>query len=340
MRGFIDDGHLVGGGQAVVVQRGEVLANVAVGVDYLNQPMLPEHVSCVYCCSKLPIYTAILAFMQSGKAQLNTKIGELLPDANDWVGACELGQMLEQRGGFTMLDGPLSRFIPDNVRRQSPAWLQEPEERPRGTLAYSVSEVGWLSALILEHATGRHHAEELVRVLTEVLGPGTLTEAAGPITVTYQRDPETGVTIPLLNERVSMVRGQWNPSLGWYSSAFGLSQFGAALNDAWHGRTRLGSDIIRYATTPHYEPEYDAGLKTDASYGLGFWTDLSGVGFGSGASASSFGHGAQGGTSSLYVDPERELVVALCFDLAIENEGLKEVRRAPLMDAIFEVVDA
>ena len=82
------------------------------------------------------------------------------------------------------------------------------------------------------------------------------------------------------------------------------------------------------------------GMQTEMTYGLGFWTCLSEMGYGAAASSSSFGHGAQGSTSSLFIDPERELVVSLCFDLAIENDSAKQIRRGPLMDAIFEVIDA
>jgi len=337
---YVADGLLVGGGQAVVIERGVVRASVATGTDYLGRPMQPEHLTCVYCCSKLPLYTALLALMEAGLAQLNTPLRALLPEANEFVGSCEIAQMLGQRGGFTMLDGPVSRFIPDQVRQLSPQWLEEPPARPRGTLAYSVSEVGWLTALILERAGGRAYGDQVQIVLNDVLGPDAMAPQRGPLTVTYQRDADTELAVPLLNELSSAVRSQWNPSLGWYTSALGMARFGAALNDAWHGRRKLGQPIVRHAATPSHAPEFDAGMQMDMTYGLGYWTSLSEMGYGAAASPSSFGHGAQGSTSSLFIDPERELVVSLCFDLAIENDSAKKVRRGPLMDAIFAVIDA
>ncbi len=339
LQGFLADGHLVRGAQAVVFQGGTLRANVAVGTDYIAQPLTTEHVSCVYCCTKVPLYTTFLAMMEAGVAQLTTTIGELLPDANPWVASCTISELLGQRGGFTMLDGPVSRFIPDHLRQVSQQWLMEPEQRPRGTLAYSISEVAWLVAAIIEKASGRHYAQQIGHVLPDLLGPDVLPVQNGPLTVTYQLDPETDTPVPLLNEIASVVRGQWNPALGWYTSALGMARLGVGLNDAWHGRTKLGAPMMQYAATPGSEPEIDPGLGCEATYGLGFWTSMEELGFGTKLSDTAFGHGAQGGTASLVIDPERELVAAFSFDLALDSTASTPVRRAPLTDLIIDVVD-
>lgn len=339
LHAFLAGDQLVGGAQVAVVQEGVTVANVAVGVDHTGAGMTPDHVSCVYCCSKIPVFTAALAALDAGKMQLDSTIGALLDDANPWVGECGIAEMLVMRGGFSALEGPVSRFVPEQLRRTSHQWLAESPKMPRGAQAYSVSEVGWLTTTVLERLTDRHYAEMLPLVIGEALGADVLRAPPGPLSVSYQLDEPGGTAIPMLNEATRAARSQWNPSLGWYASANSLARFGAALSDAWHGRKNLSSHIVRYATTPLAPMTDDVALQRPASFGLGFWTDMAAQGYGSAIGGMSFGHTSQGGTSFLVVDPEREVTIAANLDLALESDTGEGARRAPLVTAILEALD-
>lgn len=338
MNGLLADGLIAAGAQVSVIQAGSERLQLAFGRDHRGAPLTPAHASCLYCCSKVPIFTVLLAAIDAGLLQLDTTLGRLLPDANDWVGEATVAELLSQRGGFAVLEGPVSRFVPEQLRRTCHHWLTESAKAPRGTQAYAVSEVGWLVALIAERGMGRHYGELVPQVTAQVLGPDVLRTENGPLWCTYQQ-VEGRAPVPLLNELTAVVRRQWNPSLGWYAPAAALARYGAALSAAWNGRTALGAAVVREATRPFAPATFDVGLQRDASFGLGFWTGLAGHGFGEAGSASSFGHSAQGGSSFMFVDPERDLSVAGCFDIGLPDDTGLGARRAPFISAIVEAVD-
>lgn len=331
---------IVGGAQVTVIHQGQVAAQVAYGTDSWERPMRTDTVSCCYCVSKIPLFLAFLAAIDAGQVGLESTIAEVLPDASPFVGAATILETLSQRGGFSTLQGPLSRFIPAEDRRLAHRWLPESAKLPRGLQAYSVSEVGWLTALMLERLTGKHYADAVTEVLIGLFGPQILPPQTGPLSVTFQPSDDGATVVPLLNEATRALRSQWNPSLGWYTTATGIALVGAAINDAWHGRTKLSQDLVRYATSPVAPATMDAGLDREASFGLGFWTELSKTAYGPAISGTAFGHNAQGGTSYLVVDPERELVVAGGFDLAYYGDAETGVRRRPLIETIVAGLDA
>lgn len=336
---FRDAGLIVGGAQAHVICGGEVVADVAFGTDHLGRPLTTESYACSYCVSKVPVFLALIAAIDSGRISAETTIGEILPDANPWVGSATILETLSQRAGFSVLFGPVSRFVPSHLRRVAHQWLQPSDRAPRGTQHYSVSEVGWLAAAMLERLHGRHYAEAVPSVLTGIFGPGILPVATGELSVSYQPAGDGSTNVPLLNEATRAVRSQWNPSLGWYTSATGMARVGAAINEAWHGRSTMSRDLIRFATSPVAPAVYDPGLEREISFGLGFWTGLSGSAFGDRIGAAAFGHNAQGGTSYLLIDPERDLVIAGCFDLARYEDAKTGERRRPLVETILDAVD-
>ena len=90
--------------------------------------------------------------------------------------------------------------------------------------------------------------------------------------------------------------------------------------DGFRG-TEDGVEIVGAAEQAHAQAAEHGGqgMKTVAAPGIG--------------------HGAQGGTASLVIDPERELVAAFSFDLALDSTASTPVRRAPLTDLIIDVVD-
>lgn len=329
---------IVGGAQVSIIHGGRERLSLAFGHDHRGEPLTTAHASCLYCCSKIPVFTVLLAAIDSGLLRLDTRIAQLLPDANDWVGEATVAELLSQRGGFAVLEGPVSRFVPEQMRRTCHHWLSESAKAPRGSQAYAVSEVGWLVALIAEHGMGRHYGELVPQITAQVLGPDVLQPENGPLWCTYQQ-LEGRAPVPLLNELTAVVRRQWNPSLGWYAPAAALARYGAALSAAWNGRTPLGAAIVQEATRPSAPATFDLGLQREASFGLGFWTGLADHGFGDAGSASSFGHAAQGGSSFLFVDPERDLSVAGCFDIGLPDDTGLGARRGPFISAIIEAAD-
>lgn len=338
LAGFQRDGLIVGGAQLAAFQEGRLVADVAYGVDHLGEPMATGSYSCTYCISKVPLFLALLGAIDAGRISPETRIGEILADANPWVAEATILDTLSQRAGFSSLQGPVSRFVPFHLRRVSQQWLLEAPNMPRGTQCYSVSEVGWLVAAMLERLHDRHYADVIGSVVTGMFGPEVLPAPTGGLAVTYQPS-QSGDPVPLLNEATRTVQSQWNPSLGWYTSAMGVARLGAALGDAWHGRTTVSRDLIRFATAPVAEPVHDRGLGREASFGLGFWTDLFTSMAGVSLSGSAFGHNAQGGTSFLVVDPERELSIAACFDLSVHEDAQVGVRRGPVVETIVRAVD-
>lgn len=336
----LEAGRLARGAQVAVFADGQLRAEVAVGSDHHGDPFAPDTASCLYCCSKVPLFTAVLGLIDAGSLTVDGALGSVFDDANEFVSSCTVFELLTQTGGVTVMPGPVSRFVPDERRRTAHTWLPESGQAPRGVPAYAVSEVGWLAALLLERVTGLTYGEAIRSISADALSERALSVRTGSIAVTFQHDPAREFPLPLLNEQTTRVRSQWNPALGWYASATALAQYGAELEAAWHGSRKLSADLVRYATSPQIPVAHDVGLHRDASYGLGFWTDLSLGGFGTGLSGSAFGHAAQGGTSFVVVDPERRVVIAGCMDLALESDTGAGERRAPLVDAILEVIGA
>jgi CubicO group peptidase (beta-lactamase class C family) len=300
--------------------------------------MTPGTYSCTYCISKVPLFLAVVTAIDAGRLTPETPIREILPDANPFVGEATVIETLSQRGGFSTLPGPVSRFVPSHMRRVAHQWLRELEQVPRGAQHYSVSEVGWLAATMLERLHGRHYADVIGSELISAFGAEALPAPSGGLAITYQ-PTEAGDPVPLLNEGTRAVRTQWNPSLGWYATATAVARLGASINDAWHGRTVLSRDVVRFATRPVAEPVFDPGLNREMSFGLGFWTDPARDVGGLPLSPGSFGHNAQGGTCFMLVDPERELSVAACLDLALQGDTVEGIRRTPLVEAVLGSVD-
>jgi len=332
-------GRLVRGAQVSVFCKGRAIAEVAVGTDHLGERMRVQTGFCLYCCSKVPLFTAVLATLDSGRLSVDSPLGTVLAGCNDFVGSCTVAELLTQTGGVAVLAGPESRFVPDHMRRTAHTWLPESGQAPRGTPAYAISEVGWLAALLLEELSGCSYSQAVATMSTKVLGDRACTSQTERVAVTFQPEPSRGAPVPLLNEQSAVVRSQWNPSLGWYAPATALARYGAELDHAWHGERSISKDLVRYATAPQIPVSYDVVLGREASYGLGYWTDLKQGGFGIAASDVAFGHVAQGGTAFLFVDPERRLSVAGCMDLSLEDDTGQGVRRAPLVDAILAAHD-
>lgn len=341
LKEYLSSGHLAGGGQAAVIRAGEIVADVTVGVDHADQARTPDSVACLYCISKVPVAMALLALADRGQLSLDRPVGEVLPDANPFIASCPIDLLMAHRGGVAIFQGPVSRFVPDPMRRVSHTWLSESPDSPRGSLRYAVSETAWVMAAIVERITGQHYAEATRSLLDSAFVPGAIRPQTGPLAITYRKLEPDDPPIPVLNEQVAAVRDQWNPALGWYASAGSLAFFGHSLSEAWNGRCSISADLVKRATAPFAEAEFDPGLKRDASHGLGVWTELNRFhSISSKLSASSFGHGAQGGASYLIVDPERELSIGLSFDLSLDEDVNESKRRAPLVEGILEILDA
>jgi CubicO group peptidase (beta-lactamase class C family) len=112
---------------------------------------------------------------------------------------------------------------------------------------------------------------------------------------------------------------------GLFSTAHDLARFAFWLLDAWHGRGPAGplvpAAVVREFTRRHDEP-------SGSSRALGWDTPSDGSSAGHCLGDASFGHTGFTGTS-LWIDPERELVVVLLTNRVHptrENNAIRRVR--------------
>ena len=82
LAGFRRQGLIVGGAQVAVFQEGRLVADVAYGTDHLGQPLTTGSYSCTYCISKVPLFMALLGAIDSGWLTPETRVGQVLADAN------------------------------------------------------------------------------------------------------------------------------------------------------------------------------------------------------------------------------------------------------------------
>jgi CubicO group peptidase (beta-lactamase class C family) len=262
---------------------------------------------------------------------IEAPVGTWLPEYRDGPkAAVRLRHLLLHDAGLPAWR-PLYREAEDAAGALALA-LTTPLDTPPGT-RFTYSDLGAIAlTAVVEHAAGMPLDSMLRQAVfgpigmweTGFLPPAELQDRIAPT----ENDPWRGRVLrgDVHDENAARLGGV-SGHAGLFSTAPDLARFAFWLLDAWHGRESRGpplpAPLVRRFTRRLGEP---AG----SSRALGWDTPSAGGSAGHCLSPTSFGHTGFTGTS-LWIDPERELVVILLTNRVHptrENNAIRRVRPA------------
>jgi CubicO group peptidase (beta-lactamase class C family) len=342
------------GGQAYVSVGGEVVLDVAFGVDALDRPVEPDTLFAVYCAGKPVFAVALAALMADGELSIDDRVGDVLTGAGDHLAPLEVGSLLDHTAGLHRLSSTAYVASPPAVRDALALGVRPPEGWPGSPESVGYSEMAaWhVLGLAATALTGTTAADLVRKRVTEPIGAGDLfvagmtegeyTAHRGRIGVNAQI---SGLrTDPLLAERTRRLRCLPTPAVGNTASARGLGRFyEAVLAALGTGAVAPQGPLAGLAAhlpdlvTPHSHG-FDATMGRTCGYGHGFMVRLSDHQFGRRVGARAFGHSGFGGMTGAFADPDHALVVAFHLNGRVDDESALDVRRPALVDGIYRAV--
>ena len=325
------------GGVLVVGHRGQVVRSQAFGRYGADDPR-PVADSTVYDLASLTkvvgLTSAVMLLVADGRLALEDSVQYHVPAfaGTPDKAAVELRHLLLHSAGLPAWR-PLHLETPDAAQARALAYAT-PLDTPAG-LRYTYSDLGAiLLTAVVERAAGSSLDALLADRLFEPLGMSRTRFRPPPAWTAFiaptERDPWRGRVLrgEVHDENAARLDGV-SGHAGLFSTAGDLARFAFWLLDAWHGRLPAGAapwlpqDLVREFTRRQDAP---AG----SSRALGWDTPSDGSSAGHCLSPGSFGHTGFTGTS-IWVDPERELVVILLTNRVHptrENRAILRVRPA------------
>jgi len=348
--GIRDGLHL--GAQIYVSQRGEVIADAALGEDRPGEPLRRDHLM-LWLSSTKPLTAVVIAQLwERGLLELDDPVARHVPEfaANGKEGIT-LRHLLTHTGGIRMLDTGWPQRSWEEIVAKICAMKPEPRWVLGEKAGYHQASSWFILGEVIQRLGGRPFPVYIREEICEPLGMadswigmsrerylsynengriGTMWNTAGPAPVPHGWETE---------ERCV------NPSPG--GNGFGpLRELGRSYEmllgrGTLDGRRVLSPQAVEAFTAPHRVGMMDATFKHILDWGLGFiinsaryGAETVPYGYGHRASSRTFGH--SGYRSSVgFGDPERGLAVALVFNGTPSNEAHERRVRA-VLDGIYE----
>lgn len=306
-----------------------------------------DDIACLYCATKPVSALAALALVEEGRLQLGATLEELLPWLkNHWIGRLTVEDLLNHRTNLHRVGAVLP--MATEPSRRAAMLLSLPEVDLADTRAYSDFGAWFLLSHVVEVAAGEDFRDFAhMRVMAPYgiderdlnLGmPPELFEAWRPqISINVYRREETGLH-PLAAEAAPIWACEWNPPFSSYGSARGLAQLYRGVLDDRAGAGRvLTQDRANDATTAR-DVYFDPRFERDASFGLGFMTNMPLFRLGDSPSERSFGHAGIGGGAVAFADPEHDLVAAIVVNAVFDELPDLLEARGGMVDGIYDAL--
>ncbi|GGM34030.1 hypothetical protein GCM10011608_18140 [Micromonospora sonchi] len=315
--------------------------DIAVGENGLGAPITPD-TPVPWTCSSKPL--GALAFArawESGRLDLDDRVAEHLPEYGE--GGKDTVRVRDLLTHTTGVPDPLlaldtdGQEMPDWDQAQALVWMvvcaTETQQRPGTSMSYNPITNWFVLDRLLTTLDGTDPGDSY-RSMSSLLGiSATLGldrdgDAALPVAPIAPPEEEVGLAKMVMAAQLPL------PGTGVWGSMRDLRAVGEALLT---GRAADGTEVARRATiealtATHWPGTVRSVLSdTDFAYGLGFMT-LPHL-LGRACSFRAYGH-AGGNTSSLVVDPDAKVVMAMYW-----NGRLADVptvtRRHALVDAVY-----
>jgi CubicO group peptidase (beta-lactamase class C family) len=341
-----EEGLLSRGAQLYVSLRGEVVADVALGVEGTGRAVTPETLFAAYCAAKPVVALGIARLVEAGHLDLDAELGTLLPERLcDGLQPVRLRDVLSHTAGLhrhmVITMGFLSPGRRDEAVRSTPP---PPGWRPGVDAGYS-EYGGWhVLGLVIEAVTGVPVPAFLRAEVLVPLGLEGDVYLGMSATEWAELRPRIGVNfdmrgldpVPLLMERSDRPCTEWNPAFGGYATMRGLGRlYDRLLHALAGGPGPVGAATLATFTAPQRPVAFDRVLKRPCRFGYGFMVDLRHHIVGSWCSERSFGHLGFAGSTWAFADPEHGLVVAVLGDGLLDPATAVGHRRPTLVDGIY-----
>lgn len=347
----VSEGRLSPGVQFYASHAGQVLADVAVGVDGRGRPMEQNTVFTLYCTGKPLTALAVGRLVDEGLLTFDTTLGDVLASGlGERVRSVPLRVLLNHTAGLhhlsvarAVLAGPGRRERLARTVGPVPGW------RVGVDGGYSEHGAWELLGCVIKQITGQPASRYIREV---VLAPLDLTDDLVVTMSDHQFDryePRLGVNVfqqqservPLLMERTRAWAVEEQLGYGAKGSGRALGRLYEHLLDVWHGRTANGvvtTETLRAMTSSQRPDGFDVVLQRDCSFGLGFMVRLRDHLFGHRVSGSAFGHSGNAGVSCAFADPTHELVVALIYNGMVDAQTSILLRRQAVSNDLYRTL--
>lgn len=345
----IEEGLFATGGQFYASVGGDVVVDLALGVDGLARPVVPDTLFATYCSGKPVLATALGCLIDEGELSLDDQLGDLV----DRELTAELSQMLV--GDLLNHTSGLHEMHMYDLLGASPRALEELVSLARPVVGWRVGQdVGYVQAAAWEllgwavgDLCGMPVRDYVAKTVLGPLGVQHDLFVAGMSEEEFARHRERlGVNVylrgtdavPILAEQNRRFRCLESPAAGTTASARGLGRFyESVLRDLGGAGVAISADQLEVLTSLQSHGE-DAVMGRTCGYGFGFMVQLEDHDFGRRCSARSFGHTAYGGMTAAFCDPEADLVVAFHFNARVDAESAVMYRRPALVERLYRAV--
>jgi CubicO group peptidase (beta-lactamase class C family) len=325
---------------------GEVVADVAVGVEATGRPVTPDTLFAVYCAAKPLVALGIARLLDAGCLDLDDDLGTLLPGRTcAGLEPVRLREVLNHTAGLHRHLVITMGFLSPGRREEAVLSTPPPPGWRQGVDAGYSEYGGWhVLGLVIEAVAGAPVGEYLRSEVIEPLGlngdvyvgmsDGEYAELRSRIGVNF--DMRGLEPVPLLMERSDRVCTEWNPSFGGYATMRGLGRlYGRLLACLGGAPSPLEAATVGTFTSPQRPEAFDRVLERPCRFGFGFMVDLRHHLVGSWCSERSFGHLGFAGSTFAFADPEHDLVVAMLGDGLLDPGTAVGHRRPALVDGIY-----
>lgn len=340
------------GAQIYVSQRGEVVADAALGENRPGEPLTRDHLMLWLSSTKPVAAVAIAQLWERGLLELDDPVALHIPEfAAHGKEGITLRHLLTHTGGIRMLDTGWPQRSWEEIVAKICAMKPEPRWAPGKKAGYHQASSWFILGEVVRRLSG-HPFPDCVR--GEIFEPlGMADSWIGMPPARYRAYQESGRIGAMWNTEEGKPKPHdWdteercvNPSPGGngYGPLRELGRFYEMLlgRGVWQGRRILLPQTVEAFTTPSRVGMTDVTFKHVLDWGLGFiinsvqyGAETVPYGYGHHASPRTFGHSGYR-SSTGFADPEQGLAVALAFNGTPDNEA-HEVRIRRVLDGVYE----
>jgi CubicO group peptidase (beta-lactamase class C family) len=328
---MIHSGEWGTGAQAVIIEHGQRILDLALGTDGVGKAIDPESVFPIYCAGKPIITAAVARLIDLGELSMHDQIGHIL-DAPlaDGLKPLTIDSLLTHRAGLHhpapsfLLHSPANRDLA--VRSLTPLPIQQ-----AGAGIYSEYAAWHLLALVIEALTGQHFEAAVAELVLDRLGIREHIAYRLPKPARARlrinidlRDVHKG--IPLLWERTDSNLDDIRPAGGAHATMSALAALYEDLRMAWLSGPTTGVRQLAQTTTID---AYDPVLGRRCLHGGGFMIKPAQHEFA--MSDDAFGHTGLAGLTVAFTDPATALTVAVHTNGITYPTSTRPLQRRRLM---------
>jgi CubicO group peptidase (beta-lactamase class C family) len=345
----VADGLFGTGGQVYASVEGDVVVDVALGVDGLGEPVDRSTLFAVYCAGKPVVALAVGCLVDDGELSFGDLVGHVvdgpLPAE---LASLQISFLLDHTAGLHGLSAAEYMATPAQHHDELVASVRQPPGwGVGGDVAYSEVAAWHVLGQVIEALAGEPLRAFVRRRVLEPAGVESELFVGGMTEDEYaEHRSRLGINIglsgiegdPLLTERTRRLRCATNAAVSTSATARGLGRFYEALLRIERGDAGIVSGDVLEALSSQQSWGFDRVMGRECGYGYGFMVQLADHYFGSRCSLGAFGHSGNGGMTAAFADPEHNVVIAYHFNGRVDAESAVMYRRPALIDRIYRAI--